>query len=410
LPPRQSVANPREVLAPVTGYRPELDAVRFLAFLLVFSHHSVLEILSFNETGHFHAFVGDEVWKILIGMFSACGMGLCLFFCLSAYLITELLLREREKVKAISVRNFYIRRVLRIWPLYVFGLLLGICWELTDHAGSQWPRLAWYVLFAGNIYCARFGWSGNPMTPLWSISIEEQFYLIWPWVMRFASRRGLFLCALLFILLANVTLFILGQRHASADTTVWANTFVQFQMFAAGILLALAPKRTVRGGAVAGLLLTAIGPVLWFVACYVFHAKKSAGGLSESGSSLVIGYALMAIGCAAVLQGFCNLGPAHMPQWAVSLGRISYGLYVYHLSALRICRTILQLLHFSRPLELSVPCGLMLTILIAKLSYAKLESPFLRLKRRFEVIHTRPIEGFPAVHQPLTPVPRSLVP
>jgi peptidoglycan/LPS O-acetylase OafA/YrhL len=391
LPPLQYAANPPEVSAPVTGYRPELDVVRFLAFLLVFFHHSVLEILSLNATGKLHASVGDEVWKILIGIFSACGMGLCLFFSLSAYLITGLLLREREKFKTISVRDFYIRRVLRIWPLYLFGLLLGICWGLIDHATNDWPRLAWYLLFAGNIWCARFGWSGNPMTPLWSISIEEQFYLIWPWVMRFVSRRGLFLCALFLILLANFTLIILGQRHASADTTVWANTFVQFQMFAAGILLALAPKRKVPGGAVAGLLLAAVGPMLWFVACYVFHAKKPAGGLSESGSSLVIGYALMAIGCAAVLQGFCNLGPVHMPHWAVSLGRISYGLYVYHISALRICRTILHVLHFRRPLELSVPCGLMLTILVAKLSYDKLESPFLRLKRRFEIVHTRPI-------------------
>jgi peptidoglycan/LPS O-acetylase OafA/YrhL len=390
-PPRQSAANPRGVFAPVTGYRPELDALRLLAFLLVFFHHSVLEILTFNTNGHFHDSVGEDVWKILIGIFSACGMGLCLFFCLSAYLITELLLREGKRFKTISVRDFYIRRTLRIWPLYVFGLLLGICWGLTDHASSQWPRLTWYLLFAGNIYCARFGWSGNPMTPLWSISIEEQFYLIWPWVMHFVSRRGIFLCALFFIVLANITLYILGQRHASADTTVWANTFVQFQMFAVGILLALAPTRTVRGGAAAGILLVAIGPVLWFVACYVFHAKKSAGGLSESGSSLVIGYALMAIGCAAILQGFCNLGPAYMPRWAVSLGKISYGLYVYHLSALRLSRTILQFLHFRRPLELSVPCGLMLTILIAKLSYSGLESPFLRLKRRFEIIHTRPI-------------------
>lgn len=389
--PTQPPAPAPEAVTRVSGYRPELDTVRFLAFLLVFFHHTFHEILLFNSDGPLHTFVGEPVWQILIGISSACGMGLCLFFCLSAYLITELLLRERQTSKAISVRNFYIRRVLRIWPLYVFGLLLGICWGLIDHAHGEWPRLAWYLLFAGNIFCARYGWSVNPMTPLWSISIEEQFYLIWPWVMRWVSRRGLFLCALFFILVANITLFSLGHHHASADTSVWANTFVQFQMFATGILLALAPRRTIRGGAASGAALTLLGPLLWFIACYVFHSKKSDGGLSESGLSLVIGYALMALGCAAVLQGFCNLGPARMPRWTVSLGKISYGLYVYHLSALRLSIAILLVLHFRRPVELAVPCALVLTILLAKLSYAKLESPFLRLKRRFEIVHTRPI-------------------
>ena len=377
--------------AHVTGYRPELDAVRFLAFLLVFCHHAFHDILAFNATGPLRTLVGDSGWQVLIGISSACGMGLCLFFCLSAYLITELLLREREKLHTISIRNFYVRRILRIWPLYAFGLLLGIGWGLIDHARGDWPRLAWYLLFAGNIYCANFGWSLNPMTPLWSISIEEQFYLIWPWAMRWVSRRGLFVCALVFILAANITLFRLGQRHANADTTIWANTLVQFQMFAAGILLALAPRRTVPGGARIGLLLTLAGPVLWFVACYVFQAKKSDGGLADSGSSLVIGYALMALGCAAVLQGFSNLGPAHMPRWAVSLGKVSYGLYVYHLSALRVTSTILYVRHVPHPLEVSAPIALLLTILLAKLSYAKLESPFLRLKRRFETVHSRPI-------------------
>lgn len=380
-----------EVSAPISGYRPELDVVRFFAFLLVFLHHTSHDVIAFNQPGPLHTFLGWRGWAVFTALSNACGMGLCLFFCLSAFLITELLLRERDKYKAISVRNFYIRRVLRIWPLYIFGLLIGIGWGLIDHRSGDWPRLAWYLLFAGNIYCASHGWSLNPMTPLWSISIEEQFYLIWPWVMRWFSRRGLFLCALFFILVANTTLFIFGHRHASTDTTVWANTFVQFQMFATGILLSLARKRPIRAGAAAGLLFALCGPVLWFVACYIFQAKQFSGGLAINGLSLVIGFALIALGCAAVLHGFCVMGPSHMPQWAISLGKISYGLYVYHLTAIRISATLLFALHFRHWLELASPPAFLLTILIAKLSYDKLESPFLRLKRRFEAVHTRPI-------------------
>jgi peptidoglycan/LPS O-acetylase OafA/YrhL len=246
-------------------------------------------------------------------------------------------------------------------------------------------------LFAGNIFCGRFGWSPNPLTPLWSISIEEQFYLIWPWAMRWLSRRGLFFCALIFILTANITLFALGQRHASTDTTVWTNTFIQFQMFAAGILLALAPKRFSNAANSVGFLLVLAGPALWFIACYVFHAKQLSGGGAVSGLSLVIGFALIALGCAAFLHGFCILGPSRMPKWAIGLGKISYGLYVYHLTAIRLSATLLFVLHFSHPLELAGPPAFVLTILIAKLSYTKLEAPFLRLKRRFETVHSRPI-------------------
>src|ERR1019366_4208803 len=90
---------------PVRGYRPELDVVRFLAFLLVFIHHF------FPRNGA----PAKSSLYLLNSFANACGMGLCLFFALSAYLITELLLKERETTQVISVKNFYTRRALRIW-------------------------------------------------------------------------------------------------------------------------------------------------------------------------------------------------------------------------------------------------------------------------------------------------------
>jgi peptidoglycan/LPS O-acetylase OafA/YrhL len=319
-------------------------------------------------------------------------MGLCLFFCLSAYLITDLLLKERSTGIAVSVRKFYIRRMLRIWPLYFFGIALGSTWAFALNQKQQVVGFVWYLLFAGNIYCAIFGWVSNPFTPLWSISIEEQFYFVWPWAMRWFSRRGLFCCALLFLVLANLTLYWFGQHHADTDTTVWANTFVQFQMFATGILLALGRKRLLPGGAAAGLALVLSGPVLWFVACFVFHAKQfTATGLASSGVDLITGYALIALGCAAVLHGFCIIGPRHMPKWATDLGKISYGLYVYHLLAIEVTTLLFDRIHVPYPRGFAAPFALALTILAAKLSYAWLESPFLRFKRRFETVHSRPI-------------------
>lgn len=393
--PTQPLAQPAESLpdaaATISGYRPELDAVRFLAFLLVFCHHAFIPDVYRKIPTRFLNLLGHDGLNVVASMANACAMGLCLFFCLSAYLITELLLRERDKFKAVSVRNFYVRRILRIWPLYAFGLLLGVAWGFIDHQRTDLPRLAWYLLFAGNFYCAMFGWSRNPFTPLWTISIEEQFYIVWPWAMRWFSRRGLFACALVFILVANTALFVFGRGHASTDTTIWANSFVQFEMFATGILLALAARPAVSKSAAAGLALVFCGPVLWFIACYVFHAKQRDGGLATSAPALMVGFACIALGCAATMQGFCILGPARMPRWVVGLGKISYGLYVYHEMAMRLSITLLVVLHFRYPQEESAPLALLVTILFAKFSYAKLETPFLRLKRRFEVVHSRPI-------------------
>lgn len=376
----------------VRGYRPELDAVRFLAFLLVFVHHFLLYSPIFANRRSLIAFAGEKGLRVLVALTEACGMGLCLFFALSAYLITNLLLEEQKRFTAISVRRFYIRRALRIWPLYFLGVAVGIGFALASHQRNDVTGFVWYLLFAGNFYCGAFGWLHNPMNPLWSISIEEQFYLLWPCAMRWLSRRGLVICAVVFIVGANLTLFIYGQHRVATDVLPWTSSPVQFEMFATGILLSLGSKWFPQFKLGVGLVLAVTGTLLWFVACYVFHLKETAGaGTSSISASLVTGYGLAALGCAAVLQGFCMIGPSHIPQWAASLGKISYGLYVYHVLAVDFSHALFISKHGFLPFAASVLVALLLTIAAATISYAYVESPFLRLKRRFELLHSRPI-------------------
>lgn len=321
-----------------------------------------------------------------------CSRGLCLFFTLSAYLITNTLLAEREKNDVISVRKFYIRRILRIWPLYFFGIALGIGIALGGHRPGDVTGFLWYLLFAGNLYCIVFGWLGNPFAPLWTISIEEQFYFIWPWAIRWLSRRGMIVCSFLFIAAANITLFVLGQRHAFIGREVWPNTLVQFEMFAFGILLALARKHLPWRNAGIGLFLVLSGPVLWFFTCLQFYYQQSpVTGAAISGVNLMVSYLLIALGCAAVLHGFCMIGPSHMPRWATYLGKISYGLYVYHLFAIECAQLLVAPLRGTTSVVALALVSLLLTISMAVLSYTFLESPFLRLKRRFEIVHCKPI-------------------
>ncbi len=105
-----------------------------------------------------------------------------LFFALSSYLITELLIREHRPTGTLNIRAFYARRVLRIWPLYFFALFL---------AAPSLPReyLAGFALLSGNWMCALAGFPASPFALLWSVSIEEQFYLAWPWVVRARTQR-----------------------------------------------------------------------------------------------------------------------------------------------------------------------------------------------------------------------------
>ncbi len=105
----------------------------------------------------------------------------------------------------------------------------------------------------------------------------------------------------------------------------------------------------------------------------------------------MIAYALIALGCAAVLQGFCMIGPSHIPQWAAALGKISYGLYVYHVLAIAFAKAFFDPSRGLAYQWASAALAFGLTATAAVISYEFFESPFLRLKRRFEILHSRPI-------------------
>ncbi|SDF22727.1 acyltransferase family protein [Terriglobus roseus] len=345
--------------AVVSFYRPQLDVVRFFAFFAVFIHHAI------PRTGSGSA----------IEMFAdAMGFGLCLFFVLSAYLITLLLSREHDATGSINMGAFYIRRILRIWPLYLLGLSIGVA--RAFHHGVLQEQKAWFIaalLFAGNLV-----FPGNIlMSHLWSISIEEQFYLFFPTSCRFFGQRGMLVIACVLILLANVTLVHFAQIHADPDVTIWFNSFVQFEMFATGILLALADRWLPRWSIPMSLLvvLGCIGG--WLLAAGHFHLKTM-GSKAQSAASLCAGYALVAIACGLLIVAFQQL-PAQRPF--IYSGRISYGLYVFHLPVLAAVTSRVHGLAGSA-------LTLILTFCVAAVSYRYFETPFLRLKRRFERIKT----------------------
>src|SRR5579859_6058787 len=217
-------------------YRPELDVVRFLAFLLVFLMHSLPSgpTPDSSTTG-----ISKGIMAVLYGCQRVSVFGLSLFFTLSAYLICDLLLREREINGTVLVKQFYIRRILRIWPLYFAGLVLGLVFSvLLGGRQVTFVWTAWAAILLGNWFVVFHGIPGNLMFHLWSISVEEQFYLFAPWAAKALNRIAFSGFSIVLVICANIQLISLGNNHAP-DHVIWYSSFVQFENFAAGILLCL---------------------------------------------------------------------------------------------------------------------------------------------------------------------------
>ena len=347
-------------------YRPELDVIRFIAFFTVFLHHTIPRN-------------GRLSWSIA----NAFGFGLCLFFVLSAYLITTLLLREKQLTDTIALGAFYKRRMLRIWPLYYAALLVGVLWSV--HLKEIEARRIWFIaaLFMGGNVIPSTGFVGH----LWSISIEEQFYVVWPNLVRELRTRHLVVAALVMILISNFTLAHFGLIHADTDVRIWTNTFVQFGMFATGILLAIYDSMFQRKLSNPMRALTfLLVPLAWFFATFILQIK---GPMARGPISLCVGYALIGVSCTLLIASFFGL--SKWPRWIVYMGKISYGLYVFHYPLISLVKHSAP--HLSKLVQATI--AFFTTSLIAHLSYRYFESPFLRLKERFEIVGSRPIETAP---------------
>jgi peptidoglycan/LPS O-acetylase OafA/YrhL len=372
---------------PSSFYRPELDGLRFFAFLAVYIRHTV--VFGF---GHDHSHLPNWLGDLLGTIGSAGNFGVDLFFVLSSYLITELLIRELAARAALDVKAFYIRRILRIWPLYF--LFLCVAYSLTFVVPSEeltWKHLLGFVFFAGNwVYFLM------PITtvagPLWSVSLEEQFYLIWPWVIRRSSARRVALYAAGIIAFATLVRMVMGIAHPNFDW-VGKNSFTRIDGIAIGALLAISlrGRMPVFGAASrAALLFGSIGVLLWIARDFGLFR------LPVRLLPLMLGWPLAAIACGGVLLSVLGsrdwfTAPLRSPP-IVYLGRISYGLYVYH-------ELVLKAVDHAFPQRYSSPpqmlahwlVGLAGVIAVAAASYRWIELPFLRLKReRFTVISSRP--------------------
>jgi peptidoglycan/LPS O-acetylase OafA/YrhL len=371
-------------------YRPELDSLRFFAFFGVFVFHVIPNDPQFYQTHHL---LKPAVIPLICAISSAGAFGVDLFFALSAYLITTLLIREEEVRGTIDARAFYVRRILRIWPLYFFFIAVAALvpvWDQTQHLA--WPFVGGYLLLSGNWVYVSLGLPHSIASPLWSVSIEEQFYLLWPLVLRRLSRRQLVFVVIGLLVLANLVRAFLVLSH-SLGAAVEYNTFARIDAIALGILAAYflgseAPSLSLFSR----IALAAASLVVWcLVAAFTtLNAQTEVAPLMGT----LLGRPLVAMAAAGLLVAAIGAPAAGARaltnSWLTYLGRISYGLYVYHAAGLLVAW------HLFRGNSVKIYAayaltGFALTVAFSAISYRWLESPFLKMKERFAVVHSRPV-------------------
>tara|TARA_R110002111_G_scaffold168038_1_gene233788 strand:- start:48341 stop:49579 length:1239 start_codon:yes stop_codon:yes gene_type:complete len=367
-----------------SNHVPALDGIRGVAILLVLFFHSGLIITSSGIVGHVYDLVSRSCW---------CGVDL--FFVLSGYLITGILLDSRENPH--FFRNFYLRRILRIFPLY-YGVILWLFFQNPD-----FPDQIWYLLYLQN-WGPVFGGSTPPMVvqPFWSLAIEEQFYLFWPFVIYLLNRRyvGVF-CGLM--ILTAIVLRCVARYQGVDPMTIYTLTLFRLDTLSAGALIAVwlrdaeQRKRLERFAFPSFVIL-----VLALIAVIV-----SDGGFRIEGlASQTIGYSLFA-GICALLIAFLVMNTSSIRPLKRFLeldllryfGNRSYAIYIFQMMVL-IPLNQLYLLYWKESDVsgwsgvLTFCVGVAIILVLSTISWHCYEKQFLKLKRFF------PRHAAKATHEP----------
>lgn len=365
-------------------YFPNLNGLRFIAAFLVLIHH----------IEQFKAIYGVANSQVKIPFIGIIGkLGVVLFFVLSGFLITYLLLVEEKTIKKISISKFYMRRILRIWPLYFFIILLAFLvlpnidvFILPNYGKDvMYSNLSWklllYVFFLPNLVLSLYG-----IVPYashtWSIGTEEQYYLVWPVLLKHIKKyRVLLMFAIIIIYLAVKFFFTTSFASFIPHHKILRSFWNSFPIDCMAI-----------GGIYAILLFQKHRFLKYLLRNDLFYA------------SILIVSILMIKGVRipnfhyefySVFFGIIILNFSVNDKIKLSLenkilnylGSISYGLYMYHPIGIVLALSISLSLDFSTNWIL-YPLSLALTILMSSLSYTYFESYFLKFKKRFSYIRS----------------------
>jgi peptidoglycan/LPS O-acetylase OafA/YrhL len=379
-------------------YIPALDGLRGIAILWVMLHNGILDYFLPNDTA---------LEKIFIAFVNAGWLGVQLFFVLSGYLITRILLQPNSQSPSRTLKKFYTRRVLRIFPIYYAFLAFALIFSIID-----WPPLAWSTPIKEHII-----WIALHLTNwiqvdtdlgvghLWSLAVEEQFYLVWPLIVIFFSRQTVKTICVLSIPAAIA--FRLWFFNTSTDPEIaslgaYILTPARIDALLIGALLAeltLCPQQAAKIRThLRTLFVVSAGLVIAISATHFSFSKVGSGITSINQSIAAI--------CFACLIYFVTIDNQ---QWAMkttilrvlnsrlltNVGKHSYAMYIVHSPISLTLHSYYSTSQiwgeigndsFLRSLALITDLLLLfaLTYLFARITWVLIEKPCLKLKHRFD--------------------------
>ena len=312
--------------------------------------------------------------------------GVTLFFVISGFLITYLLLQEKKKINDIKIGAFYMRRILRIWPIYYLYMIVSIVAMILLGLGDTilTDNIWYYCFFAANIpFLSSTGIA--MLVHFWSIGVEEQFYLFWPWLAKFSRRYLLPIICAVGILWFSLKI---GSWVAFSNKSLIYKFFnvTRFHCMMLGALGAVLFDKNNR--TFINIFANKYGQIITWI---VFLLS----GLWGDYVPAVIRAEVFSVMSLFLIMGqVCNTSIINLENKQCDyIGKISYGIYVIHPLLIFLSSYAYRQLNLDLPLWIQY-IGIYLfvcvaTILIANLSYNYVEKPFLKLKNKFAIVKSQ---------------------
>ena len=369
-------------------YFPHLDVIRFVAAFMIVILHSfeyytgMMGKMGFLTNNNYTTYT--KTGEVIVHFIESFGIAVDIFFLLSGFLITYILIEEKKRFNKINIKNFMIRRSLRIWPLYF--LLIAIAPFLVNWLEDPDPDYIYNLFFLNNFHAIDTKEWTFPFAHFWSICIEEHFYLVWPFVIAFIPLKKLGY-AFFLILLSSIG-YRLYVSFTMPDPTyvLFFNSFCRIDVLVIGSIGALFYSKKPFTFKLNIFVRLALFLLLIIMLSYdlfsSFNPHFLAGFKKYFPISII-----------AVLLLDYNFNPTlkfRLPEKSVFhyLGKISYGIYMY--SNILLAIIVKEIMKNYETTNMYIYFGLvvLLSILIPIISYELFEKVFLRWSNKFKMMRT----------------------
>lgn len=360
-------------------YFSNLDGIRFSAALMVIVHHIEQLKNAFSIGSYWNNDIIRNLGKL----------GVILFFVLSGFLISYLLFKEEKEKSTINIKGFYIRRILRIWPLYFLIILLALfvlpsisilkipqLEDLTTHT-KLFKALPMYILFLPNLVLVVLG--AIPFcSQTWSIGAEEQFYLIWPVLNKVIKNKLVIIFGVFFTYL--IIRYFLDFHNESILYRFWDTMPIHF-MSVGAFFAYISFFETKLTSFCRDIFYSRIAQISAISLIFIMlYFKMGIGYFNLELYSILFGLIILNAATGNKNIFYFNFSSIKF------LGKISYGLYMYHVICIVFLIHILKLLNLSDNNLLLYLGSIIFTIIISTISFYTFEKFFLKHKNKFTTI------------------------